>query len=525
LKSRFVLFAILSSANFASAQAFNGSSAFGWTLGALALILFLAVISNLASNLITVEASKRGVASPGLGFFGSKVKVPAGADKVHVLKKGHDILLEGEAEAKTVNRNIKTFAVQPTDYVGMSPIPKVMEEIGAEVKAGTPLFFDKKRPDVLYVSPVSGEFIELKRGAKRSISELVILADKTQKYVKHTVPSLEDRTKVIDFMKKSGAWTLLRQRPFDTVPDENVTPNNVFISTFDTAPLAPDNNFIVKGKGEDFQKGLDVLGSLTDGSVFLGLNAKGDVAEEFTQAEGVQKKWFHGKHPAGNVGVQIHHTAPLRTGDVVWVLGVQDVIVLGHLFNSGEWHNERTIAVTGEPLNETGYVQTMAGARVSDLAGDIDADGLRFVSGDVLSGKTIDKDGYLRSADDQLTVLTEGDEYEMFGWLIPHKLRPTVSGTYPNKLFPSLKFAAETNTHGERRAFVVTGQYESLMPMDIHVQSLMKAIITNDFERMEGLGLLELSEEDVALCEFACTSKQPLQSILREGLDIMREQS
>lgn len=510
------------------AQGAEGGSSFGWFLALIALIVFLIVISNLASNLVTVEVKKQGATSSGFGLWNlggrANIDVPAEAKEVKILKKGHDILLEGGAKKKYLDRKVNTFALQPTDYIGISPIPKVMVETGQSVKAGTPIFFDKKRPEIIYVSPVSGEFIELKRGAKRSISELVILADGKQDFLQHVVPSSGVRADVIDFMKKSGAWTLLRQRPFDTIPDPEVTPKNIFISTFDTAPLAPDNNFVVDGKGEDFQKGLDVLNGLTDGKVFLGLNAKERTADEFANAEGVEKTWFHGKHPAGNVGVQIHHTAPVKPGDTVWYLGVQDVLVLGHLFNTGRFNNQRTVAVTGSPLNETGYVKTYAGARVSDLTGAITGNN-RYISGDVLSGTQKPLDGFMRSNDDQLTVIEEGDHYEMFGWLLPLAMRPSVSGTMPSRFFPSMEFEVDTNTHGERRAFVVTGQYEKLLPMDIYVQALMKAILANDFERMEGLGIQELSEEDVALCEFACTSKQPLQQILRQGLDTIREQS
>lgn len=514
------------------AQSASSSGTLGWTLAGIAAVLFLIVVSNLASNLITLEAKRRGVEMSDQDFslfaglqnlFKKKIQVPQGADAVKVLSRGFDIKLEGEAEKNWINREVKTFALQPKDYVGMSPIPKVMVSEGDEVKAGTPIFFDKTRPDIMYVSPVSGEFIELRRGEKRSIEELVILADKDQKVVQHTVPG-EDRQAYIDLMKKSGAWTLLRQRPFDVVPDPNETPRDIFISTFDSAPLAPDNNMIVEGRGDDFQKGLAVLNVLTDGKVYLGLDAKAPVSPVFANAEGAVKTYFHGKHPAGNVGVQIHHTAPLGPQDMVWYLGVQDVLVLGHLFNTGQFINERVIAIAGAEVEETGYVRTRQGAAIADLC-PLNQDGVRYISGDVLSGKQKSTTGYVGMFDDQITVVEEGDDYEMFGWLLPLKGRPSISGTFPNQFFPDLKYKANTNTHGEERAFVVTGDYERMLPMDIHVQPLMKAVLNNDFENMEGLGLYELSEEDVALCEFACVSKQPLQKILREGLDVLREQS
>jgi Na+-transporting NADH:ubiquinone oxidoreductase subunit A len=245
----------------------------------------------------------------------------------------------------------------------------------------------------------------------------------------------------------------------------------------------------------------------------------------FTEAKGVEHRWFSGKHPAGNVGVHIHHTEPILRGDKVWTLGVQDVITLGRLFTEKRFNTERVVAVAGAELKAPKYVKTYLGAKVGDLVKDnLANDHVRYISGDVLSGEKKNEEQFLNVYDDQLTVVEEGDYFEMFGWLLPIKARPSVSRTFPNFLFPNLTFKADTNTHGEKRAFVVTGQYEAYLPMDIYLQHLMKNIIINDLERIEGLGIYELVEEDVALCEFTCTSKQPLQQILREGLDMMREQ-
>lgn len=531
LKSNQLIVCFLLIGSSLQAQTAGGNS-LGWALAGIAAVLFLIVVSNLASNLINLEARKRGVEMDQSDFslfsgitslFRKRVDLPEGGDSVKVLRKGYNILLEGAAEKKWLQRDAKTFAMQPKDFVGMVPIPKMMVEEGQEVLAGTPIFFDKSHPEILYTSPVSGEFIELRRGEKRSIQELVFLADKEQKALKHDLPSME-KENIIPFMLKTGAWTLLRQRPFDTIPSPEETPKNIFISTFDSAPLAPDNSFIVEGRGDDFQMGIDVLNHLTDGKIYLGLDAQSEVSGVFKQTTGVVKNYFHGKHPAGNVGVQIHHTAPLGPKDMVWYLGVQDVLVLGHLFNTGHFINERVVAITGAEVEETGYVKTRQGASIEDLIPQVN-EGTRIISGDVLTGKGKSHKGYVGMSDDQITVAEEGDDYEMFGWLLPLKGRPSVSGTFPNRIFPDIKYRANTNTHGEKRAFVVTSDYEKLLPMDIHLQPLMKAILNNDFERMEGLGLFELSEEDVALCEFACTSKQPLQSILRDGLNVLREQS
>ena len=537
----FLLFLFLNFASVASAQSSGGGANYLLTaLVAIAVFIVLGAVIMVSDNLLKVEAKQSGADSSGANYsifprfselFGASA--PDYVDgSVTFLKKGHDILLEGEAAKSTNNgAGVTTFAIQPPNFTGMSPIPKVVVTVGDEVKAGDHLFFDKKRPEIQYVAPVSGEVIAINRGAKRSIAEVVILADKEMKYKSMDAPNLADcsREDLVTFLLNSGAWTFLRQRPFNLVADPADTPRNIFVSTFDSAPLAPDLNYVVAGNEAAFQKGLDVLGKFAP--VHLGLNAKGNEAPShaFTQVEGVSKNWFHGKHPAGNVGIQIHHTAPITTSSKVWVAGVQDVITIGKLFTEGKFDASRMVAVTGAEVENPQYVKTYLGASIEGLVkGNLkpveEGKTIRFVSGDVLSGKETSTESYLGYYDDQVTVLEEGDEYEMFGWLLPLAPRPTISGTFPNALYPDLKFQANTNTHGEKRAFVVTGQYESVLPMDIYPQHLMKAIITNDFERMEGLGLLELAEEDVALCEFACTSKQPLQSILKQGLDAMRDQ-
>ncbi|MBT8218643.1 MAG: NADH:ubiquinone reductase (Na(+)-transporting) subunit A, partial [Bacteroidia bacterium] len=390
---------------------------------------------------------------------------------------------------------------------------------------------DKKLPEIIYVAPVSGEVIAINRGAKRSIKEIIILADKDLQHKTLKAPSLEsDRQEIVDFLLATGGWCHLVQRPFNVVPGKDDIPRDIFISTFDTSPLAPDLSFVVQEKAEAFQKGLDVLNKLTDGNVHLGISAnKGDApASAFTQAEGVQKHYFNGAHPAGNVGVQIHHIKPISPAEKVWTVNVQSVITLGKLWTEGIYDASRIVALTGAELKENVYVKTFQGAGVEQLVKEMlntETNARpRFISGDVLSGSRIDSNGFLDFHSDQLTVIQEGDKYELFGWLLPLKLRPSVSKTFPNFLFPSYKFRAETNTHGEKRAFVVTGQYEEVLPMDIHLGYLMKNIIINDYEMMEGLGIHELSEEDVALCEFVCTSKAPLQQILRQGLEVMREQ-
>ena len=508
------------------------------TLIAIGVVLIIMAILTLADNLIQIEAKKNGVntSKTDLGIFPSitgmfKKKAPVYAKDAGFFSftKGYDIKLVGSPESQNiVSATVSRYALRPTDFRGISPIPKVVVAVGDEVKAGDTLFFDKKRPEIMYVAPVSGEVVEINRGAKRAISEVVILADKEVSFKQFTPPSLSaDREELVKFLCESGAWPLFNQRPFDVVPSLEEVPANIFISTFDTAPLALDYSKVVAGNESAFQKGLDVLTKLTSGDVYLGLDGRGEQPPAvFAEAKGVKKNYFAGKHPAGNVGVQIHHTAPIKGEEKVWTLDVQEVITLGKLFSEGKYDATRVVSIGGVQVAEPRLVRVYQGANIGDLLG---ANGLnegetRLIEGDVLSGKTAEPANFLGFKSDQISAIKEGKYHELFGWLLPLKPRPTISGTYPNFLFPNFKFEGDTNTHGEKRAFVVSGQYESVLPMDIYPQHLAKAIMTGDIEKMEGLGINELSEEDVALCEFVCTSKMPMQQLLREGLDVMREQ-
>lgn len=498
----------------------------------------IVIVVQVADNLLRMEASQKGYDKkakfgiiPGLGeIFKPNLPRYLEDEEVTILQRGHDIKLEGEAskEVRVADR-VTRYAVQPGNFIGISPIPKMQVDVGDTVKAGDALFFDKKRPEIMHVAPVSGEVIEVNRGEKRAISEVVILADKEISYRQFTVPDMDTagRDEIVRFMLESGAWTLLRQRPYNVIPDTDVVPDNIFISTFDSAPLAPDLNVVIAGQEEPFQQGLNLLSRLTSGKVHLGLDARSEMAPAvvYSTAENAEKHWFRGPHPVGNVGIQIHHIDPIRPHKKVWVIGVQEVITLGKLFAFGIYDASRVVALTGAPLSRPHYAKTYAGANIGELLANESLQGnLRYVSGDVLSGEQKSADQYLNLLDDQVTVLKEGNYHEMFGWLVPLKERPSISRTFPNFLLPNNQFSADTNTHGEPRAFVMTGQYERVLPMDIYPQHLMKAILTNNFEQMEGLGIHELNEEDIALCEFACTSKMPLQHILRDGLEMMREQ-
>lgn len=515
----------------------SGAEMLPYALILIVAFLILGAVYLISESFVRMEARELGVDTKKNNFsilpssqelFGAKVEGPAAGQDIIYLKKGFDIKLDGAAEY-TVDENaaVTRFAVQPKNFIGMSPIPKVEVEVGDEVQAGDVLFFDKKNPSIKYCAPVSGEVIAVNRGEKRSIAEIVLLADKEINYRALPEFDLENcsRDELVSYLQDNGAWAHIRQRPYNVVASANETPKAIFISTFDSAPMAPDLDIIIAGRGKEFQAGLDVLNKLTPGKVHLGLNAKDeDPSPVYEGASGVEKHWIHGQHPAGNVGVQIHHIDPINAGEKVWTLGVQDVATIGSLFLEGIYDAERIVAITGAELKQPKYVTTYLGANIGDLVADnISSNNVRLISGDVLSGKTKKEEQFLNFFDDQVSVIAEGNEYEMFGWLAPQSPRPSISPTFISNLIGS-SYVANTNTHGERRALVVSDQYEQVMPMDIYPQHLVKSILINDLERMEGLGIYEVVEEDVALCEFVCTSKQPVQEILREGLTTMMDQ-
>ncbi len=444
------------------------------------------------------------------------------------LKKGYNIKIKGSPE-QTVKPDFqsRTFAVKPTDFVGIAPIPKLAVQVGDEVKAGDLLFFDKQNPDIYFVAPVSGEVVEIVRGEKRSIVEIIILADQTNHYQQFDKINLNktSRDQLVKHLLKTGCWPFLRQRPFNVLAEVDEIPKNIFISAFDSAPLAPDYNFTLNGLGRYFQAGIDVLAKLTDGKVHIST----DTQNPSTIADNVRNAEVHsfkGIHPAGCVGIQIHHIAPINKGDVVWTINPMDVVAIGRVLLDGQYNTERYFAVGGPKVKQPQYVKSFLGANIADMLKDnLITEHVRTISGNVLTGKTIAHNGHINFFDHQLSVLEEGDQYELFGWLIPNYLRPSLSRTFPAFLMPNKEYDVNTNTHGEPRAFVATGLYEKVLPMDVFPMHLLKAIMFRDFDLMEGLGIYEVVEEDLALCEFVCPSKTNIQEILRDGLDYMREQA
>jgi len=442
------------------------------------------------------------------------------------IKRGLDIKLLGKADKTVVTlRSAGLFAVKPTDFIGL--IPKLNVKPGDPVKVGTPLFFDKNRPEIKFVSPVSGTVKDVSRGEKRKVLAVVVESDEKNECINfQTVdPSSLSRDKVKELILESGLWPLIRQRPYSVVANPNQTPNSVFISGFDTAPLAPDLGFIMTDMEREFQTGINALKKLTDGKVHLGLPSDATVSQTMAKATGIELHYFKGPHPAGNVGIQIHHTSPINKGDLIWVLSPQSVAAIGKLFLEGKYDNSLTIAVTGAGVSKPAYYKITRGCSIASLTSDNLIGGeLRIISGNVLTGTKVLKDGFLCFYDNQLTVIPEGNYFDFLGWALPGLGKYSTSRSFFSWLTPKKEYSLDTNLKGGERAFVMTGEYEKVLPMDIYPVQLLKAILAENVDKMEQLGIYEVVEEDLALCEFVCTSKAEVQLILRKGLDLIKKE-
>lgn len=447
--------------------------------------------------------------------------------KLIKIKRGLNIHLIGEASKTVSDLPLpETFALKPDNFKGI--IPKILVKEGDEVQTGTALFADKNDERIKFCSPVSGEVVEILRGEKRKILEIKILADKTLNYLafKKANPLDLSREEIIDALLNSGIWPFIRQRPFGIIAGPGGKPKSIFISAFDTNPLAPDIDFILQENSADFQTGLDALQKLTDGKVHLNINADRTPPSFFAGAKGVVINKISGPHPAGNVGVQIHHIDPINKGEMVWFLYPQDVLVLGRLFNHGKFDVSRVVALTGSQVKKPKYYKTVVGCAIKNMLADggLKEEKTRIISGNVLTGNQIAADGFLDFYDTQITVIPEGDKPEFMGWLMPGFQKLSMSRTFFSWLAPHKKRDLNTNLHGEERPFVVTGEYEKVFPMDIYPVQLLKSILIGDLEMMENLGIYEVLEEDFALCEFVCTSKIESQDIIRRGLEMVRKE-
>lgn len=443
------------------------------------------------------------------------------------IKKGIDIHLVGEAKKEVRNYEPQFFALKPHDFIGV--VPKMHVAEGDDVKVGTVLFHDKNNESVFFTSPASGKVKAIVRGEKRVILQVIIESDgkfETIDFGKAD-PSKLSRNEIVEKLVQSGTWTMLRQRPYSTIAKIQDEPKCIAVSMFDTAPLAPDNNFIVKDQMAAIKAGVEALAKLTKGMVYLNVNSSETqqaLASLNFSAKNVTITEFQGPHPAGNVSTQLNVLSPINKGETVWYTYAQNLIAIGNLFLNGVYDSSRVVAFTGSEVKEPMYYRTRIGADMSGLYENISSENVRIISGNVLTGKKINGENFLGYYDSQVTVIPEGDHYQLFGWLAPNFKKFTSTNTMGASLCKKSKKVLDTNLNGGIRPLIMTGNFEKVFPFDIYPMQLIKACIIKDIDQMEELGIYEIDAEDFALCEVIDPSKTAIQQIVRESLEMLRKE-
>ncbi|MGK0638082.1 Na(+)-translocating NADH-quinone reductase subunit A [Schleiferia thermophila] len=443
------------------------------------------------------------------------------------VKRGADINIAGSPEKAVLGKiSSAVVAIKPDDFKFLYSKLSVRE--GDRVKVGSPVIFSKDDTRIVIPSPVSGEVVEVKRGEKRKILAIKIKADNNLEFENFGVadPKNLSRQEIIDKLLASGLWSLIRQRPYGCIANPDDMPKSIFISCVDTAPISADPLFIVKDKKNFLKSGLDAIKKLTDGKVHMTFSATEPNPDLFSGIIGdnVETHTVSGPHPAGNVGVHIHHIDPINKGEKVWYLYPQDLAQIGELFQTGQYNPKKIVALTGPMVKNPGYYEMIAGASLSGLKEHLKGEDVRIISGNILTGVKQDEDGYLGYYDNTVSVLEENHEPEFLGWLLPGIGKFTIHRVLLNWFQNGKALPYNTKMNGEERAFVMTGEYEKVFPFDIYPVQLLKSIMVNDIDKMEQLGLYEVIEEDFALCEVVCTSKIPVQETVYKGLELLKKE-
>ena len=444
------------------------------------------------------------------------------------IKKGLSINIKGAAEKELKKIPLtKFYAHNLHDFHLL--IPKLEVKVGDYVKRGQPLFYSKTNESIKFVSNVSGYVKDIVRGERRKILNIIIDCDKKDSIVTSNTQPLSklDSESIIKSLLSSGCWPFIKQRPFDIIADPTKKPKSIFISCFDSAPLAIDYEFILNDRLDHFKYGLEVLKKLVSGNLYLGLNSsQSDLAKQLTN---FNLNYFNGPHPSGNVGVHIHHIDPINSGEVVWILNPEDVAIIGEFFETGQFNPVRTVAVSGPPVKNPKYYRLIIGAELKSVLSSVDLEEdseLRYINGDVLCGKTVNSNGFLGFYNNNLSILREGNNYKLFGWIpFINNKTPSIYKTSFSWLSNGKPKEYDTNLNGEERAFVATGEMESVFPMDVYPMQLIKECLIGDIEKMEKLGIYEVSPEDFGLIDYSSSSKIEAQSIIREGLDYLYKET
>lgn len=445
------------------------------------------------------------------------------------LHKGLDINLFGKATAQVVSlKERKEIAIVPEAFQGV--IPKMLVHEGDKVKAGEPLFCSKKCPEVLFSSPLGGKVVQIERGERRKVLSVKVAVSQEQEVVDFGTLSLEKAKAedVVARLLQAGLFGFIKQLPFDIVTEPDTKPKAIFISALRDKPLAMpfEKELEIKGSLEAFQAGLTALSRVAKTYLSIGSKQQGGVLANMRD---VEVNVFQGSCPAGNVGVQINHISPVNKGEVVWTVDPTAVIFFGRLFLTGKVDLRRRIAVVGSVLEAPSFLDVVVGESVGNILNSFKLKDQkpRIIDGNVLTGKCVGRDGYLGAFSSELTVIPEGDDAdELAGWIMPRFKQFSVSRSYFSWLFPKKRqYALDARIKGGKRHIIMSGEYDKVLPMDILGEYLIKAIISGNIDKMEALGIYEVSPEDFALAEFVDSSKLELQRIVRQGLDLVRKET
>ena len=443
------------------------------------------------------------------------------------IRKGHNIRISGSPENEYFSRpKSKTVSIQPNNFRYVKP--KLLVKVGDKVDIGSPIFFDKVQPDIKWASPGSGEIKEIILGDRRSVENIIIELNEEEKSVLHTPVKYQEisslgKAKVTDQIMEANLWPMIRQRPFNKIADPNDTPMAIFVSGFNSAPLTVNLDFALRYKQSVFQAGLNVLNQLSNGNVHLTFEVDTN-CETLTAARNVNLHTVNGPHPSGNVGIQIHHLNPWKPNEVIWVVNAQHVLTIGDLFLKGIYDPSIVATVAGPGVKNPAHIQTRTGASIETfLLDNLNSDDNRIISGDILTGQETNLNGFLGYYDTTISVVPNSNEREFLGLLKPgnEQSRYSVTNAFISQNKSNFNFT--TQQSGSLRPMVPINAWENMLPMDIYPNALYRSILAEDFEEMEGLGLLECDEEDFALCSFVCPSKIDVGSVIRHGLNLMKD--
>jgi Na+-transporting NADH:ubiquinone oxidoreductase subunit A len=447
------------------------------------------------------------------------------------ITKGYDLPLAGEADLVLHSKDDSKFVALNVDDIKDMKYKLLVRE-GDTVKVGTPICQSKTDDTLNFVSTVAGKVSQINRGERRRLLNVVVEVENTEDaedYGQWSESKIQSASAadLSAHLKKTGMWYLLRQRPFGTLVNADDAPKAIFVNGMDSSPAAPSMEFIIgQAKENTLQAGLFALGSLTEGKVHLCYD--GDVeSSAFASAKGVELSTFTGLHPKGLVGTHINAIDPINKGDIVWTINAKDVALIGELLLSGKVPTHEVVAVTGANVDNKAYYNVLRGAKVADFVEGV-ADNSRIIEGSVLDGKHVTSEDFVSPNTTQITVIPEGDQqhylFEDRHWAMAGKERFSVWNLFVSRFSKLKQWNLDTNEYGDHRGIVAMSTYDEYIAQDIHLNFLAKAILSEDIERMEKLGLYELAPEDVALPTFICPSKTDFSAIINDGLELLRKE-